>query len=170
MKEFLSVLFLVIGFETVAQGVFSNETNAGLQAVLQDYPNDLRNVKGELLAKKGQSSDFASRVKIPGAENPTITESRGSLSWKVSMFRESNFDRAQERFNELYRQINKAIVKSNEKPFILTGNYTQPAPNRSTSIRFQLLPSTGELKDVTIELNMHRSGKDYVADIIISKR
>jgi hypothetical protein len=170
MKALLSVFFLVAGWEAVAQSVFSNEINSGIQAVLQDYPNDLKNTRGELLAKRGQTSDYASRVSIPGVQSAVITESRGSLSWKVTMFKESDFDRATQKFEELFRQINKAIIKSNDKPFILSGNYSKPGPTRTTVIRFQLLPSMGDLKDVVVELSMHRAGRDYVGDINITRR
>ena len=171
MKEFLSVLLVSLAFDASAQSVFSNEINSSLQAVLQDYPNKLKNVKGTLVAKKGQTSEYHSLVKVPGAVSASITESRNALTWKGTMFRGSDFSKASEKFSALYGLINKAIIKSvHEKPFILTGNYVEPSSTRPTSIRFDLLPSTGELKDVVVELNMYKSGRDYIIDLVVNSK
>ena len=46
---------------------------AVINAVLADFPNELRHITGELLLAQGEFENYASMVELPGAENCTVT-------------------------------------------------------------------------------------------------
>ena len=63
------LLFLATTITATAQGVFSNQTNAALQRVIEDYPNRFKNIKGDLLQESNSSGDYQSKVQIPRSFN-----------------------------------------------------------------------------------------------------
>jgi len=163
MKLFTTLLLLcsLVSASVSAQGVFSNNTNAALQRVIQDYPNNYRNIKGELLTENPQTVDYRSKVEIPGSAGCILTHYSSSkkevYSWKADLFEEEDFEKTKLRFKELYNQIRNTIVKiEGEKPFILNGAYQSPTEEKKfTTILFQLLPSGGEMDKLKVELSMN---------------
>ena len=79
------------------------------------------------------------------------------------MLESETFSEAKNRFTELYNQIRNTIVKmEGEKPFILNGNYETPSDDKKfTSVLFQLLPSTGEMQKLKVELTLQHTMNDW---------
>lgn len=72
------------------------------------------------------------------------------------MLASGNYGQAKNKFNNLYNQIRNTIVKmEGEKAFILNGKYEAPSDDKKfTSIIFQLLPATGDLQKLKVELTL----------------
>jgi hypothetical protein len=153
------LLVLILPAASYSQGVFSNTTNSALQKVIEDYPNKFSNIKGDLLAENIQTSDFSSRVEIPGIScilTQYSSTNKAVYSWRADFGDEEEFDEAKRQYKELYNQIRNTIIKiQGEKPFILNGAYQAPALERKFNvINFQLLPSGGEMEKLQVELSM----------------
>ena len=74
MKALTHLLLLTMPFFVVAQqSAFTNQTHTILQKVINDYPNHFRNIKGEVLVENPQTTDYSSKVQIPGAITTVIT-------------------------------------------------------------------------------------------------
>jgi len=161
MKVVSTILLLImVSFTSNSQGVFNNTTNSALQKVIEDYPNKFSNIKGELLAQNIQTTDFESKVSIPGS--PCVLTQYSSTkkaiySWRADLLEEEEFEEAKKRFKELYNQIRNTIIKiDGEKPFILNGAYQSPTEDRKfNTVNFQLLPSGGDMEKLQIELSMN---------------
>ncbi len=154
----LSLLLFTNILHATAQGVFSNQTNAALQKVIGDYPNRFNNIKGDRLQQHERSTEYRSKVEVPGSINCVIRENNSKpeavFSWTCEMFGSPNFDKAKTKFQELYNQIRNTIIKiEGEKPVILNGQYEEPtSDNQPTTIRFQFLPASEAIQQLKVEL------------------
>lgn len=153
---------LVLPSVVFAQGVFSNQASATLQQVIGDYHNHFRNIQGDLVSKEAQSADYASKVVLPGALNAVVTrynstnEKNNAITWKCLVTQSDDFAAVARKYRELYEQLKNAIIKvDGEKPFILNGTYEAPTDDRKfTATDFYLLPSTGSLKKLKVQLTL----------------
>ena len=161
MKVVSTILLLfLVSLAGYSQGVFSNTTNSALQKVIEDYPNNFSNIKGEMLMANVQTTDFGSKVCIPGIACVLTQYSaakRPVYSWRAELLEEESFDDAKKRFKELYNQIRNTIIKiEGEKPFILNGSYQAPTEDRKfNTVVFQLLPAGRDMEKLHVELSMN---------------
>lgn len=156
-----TLLFFFLTQIASAQGVFSNQTNVALQKVIEDFPNHFRNIKGDQLADNN-SSDYKSKVEIPGAILCVISDNgtgKDMYSWKADLYQTTDFETARKKFSELFNQIHNTIIKiEGEKPVILNGKYEAPNGERKfTSIGFHVLPASGQMRRLRVELSLHES-------------
>lgn len=166
-----SICALIIGWALTigvyGQGVFTNDVNSALQKVIQDYPNKFANLKGDQISANVRNVQYRSTVDVPGSLHCVLTPYRSSkkekYSWKCLMLESENYTDAKARYTELYNQIRNTIVKiEGEKPFILNGNYEAPADDKKyTTVLFQLLPATGEMQKLKVELTLLHTINDW---------
>jgi len=154
---FVMMISFLLG---MAQDPFSNKTNMALEKVIKDYPNRFHNIKGDLIIQRTQAAEYKSTIQVPGSTTCFITHhtasSNDSYSWTCVAYENKDFNQARIRFKEIYEQIVNTIIKiDGEKPFIISGQYRNPVEERkSTVIPFDLLPATGEMKKLKIELTI----------------
>jgi hypothetical protein len=170
--QLLLILFL-FGNTCVAQGVFSNQTNNALERVVQNYPSQFKNIRGDLLSSTHGSSEYKSTVAVPGAISTTIIQtvaaSRQMVCWQSVLYAGNGFTPAKARFEELFNQIKNTIIKpQGQKAMIVNGLYMDPPEDRTfTTIQFDLLPATSaDLQTLNIDLMLKNTGKQW--QIILS--
>lgn len=159
MKNVSLLILLVVCLDVSAQGVFSNQTNLAIEKVIQDYPNQFRNITGALLIEKQQTADYQSNIQIPGALSCQVikyTASKKELCWRAELLQTGNFEEARSLYKDIYNQIRNSIVKiEGEKPYILNGQYENPDEHkRFHSVVFSMLPSVGEMQKLKVELSL----------------
>lgn len=166
-KICLPFFILFIGISAISQGVFNNQTNGALEKVIQDYPNQFKNIKGELLVSGQHSTEYKSNITIPGAVSTTVTQysvaDKKVVSWQATVYTTNEFDDAKARFKELYAQIKNTIIKlEGEKPVILNGQYETPAEEKKyTTVLFDLLPASGATQKLKIDLMLEKVNKQW---------
>ena len=157
-----------------AQGVFSNNTQAILEKVIQDYPNHFHNIKGELIGQALQTARYKSTLQLPGATSSTVTLATASGSegsdWSCTVLKTADFGAASARFAEIYNQLSNSIITMVEqKTFILNGQYEVPALNKKyTEVMFSLLPGVGEMKRLHVELSLNELQESWVVNINVT--
>jgi hypothetical protein len=168
MKKTATLFFLLaVTAHAIAQGVFSNQTNGALEKVIRDYPNQFKNIKGELLPSAAASTEYRSTVVIPGAESATIIQhtdaDKHNVSWQAVLFASGNFDDAREKYKELFGQIKNTIVKlEGERPVILNGQYESPAEEKhENNLVFDLLPATGSTQQMKVSLSLLKTSQRW---------
>ena len=173
MKNAGLFLLLVLSVHVHAQGVFSNNTNAAIEKVIQDYPNQFRNIKGQPLMENSQIVNYESNIRIPGALSCMVTKynlsKTAAMTWKAELLEVQSFQEAKARYKELYGQIRNSIVRiEGEKPYILNGQYEIPSEQkRFHSVVFNMLPSVGEMQKLKVELSLtQQSGMWKIALVI----
>lgn len=171
----LTLLFLfTVPICAHAQGVFTNQTHTTLQKVINDYPNKFKNIKGGLIEENPQTTDYSSTVEIPGSLHTVITkyssaDDKEIYSWKCLMMESEDFQLASKKYSELFGQITNSIIKlEGNKPFILNGTYSGPTEEkRFTSSSFSLVPPSGELKKLKVELTMEFLVTEWKVSILV---
>ncbi|MBS1934797.1 MAG: hypothetical protein JST96_12425 [Bacteroidetes bacterium] len=159
-RSFTTITFIVLAAALHAQGVFSNKTNATLEKVIQDYPNRFKNIKGEVIIENPQTTEYRSKVEVPGSTSCTVTRYSSKkddvYSWTCIVFEGDNFDQVSNKFKETFNQIKNTIIKvEGQKPFILNGQYETPSEEKKfTTVIFELLPAVGEMKKVKVDLSL----------------
>src|ERR1700712_2153339 len=126
------LLILTLNISCLAQGVFRNQTSSALEKVVQDYPKQFKNIKGEQLSSAKGSTEYKSIIIIPGAVSTSITQTvadqKQLVSWQSVVFAASDFNLAKSRFEELYNQIKNTIIRAEgEKAVIVNGMYIDPS-------------------------------------------
>ena len=168
----LLLLFLITTLTTLAQGVFSNQTNAALQKVIEDFPNRFKNIKGELLQEHSGYADYQSKVQIPGSLNCIISHGAQPepLNWTCSLFVSSDREKARQKYQELYDQISNTIIHiKGQKPFILNGTYSVPdQEGRATATRFQMTPAPECVQNLRVEIHL-RYREDWEVLLIVNE-
>lgn len=161
MKALTQLLLLAMPIYAVAQqSAFINHTNSALQKVINDYANNFKNIKGIILVENPQTTDYTSTVEIPGSVTTVITkyssEENEIYSWKCVMLESEDFEVVSKKYQEIFNQLKNSIIKlDGNKPFILNGTYEVPTEEkRFTASAFTLVPASGELKKLRVELTM----------------
>jgi hypothetical protein len=177
MKRSLTTLtFLIISATMYAQGVFSNKTNAALEKVIQDYPNRFKNIKGEMILDNPQTTEYRSKIEVPGSSSCTVTRYNSKkddvYSWTCVVFQADNFDQVKDKFKEIFGQIKNTIIKiEGQKPFILNGQYEAPTEEKKfTTVVFELLPSVGDMKKVKVDLTIQYEMSDWKISLSVYDR
>ena len=168
----LAIIVATCSVDLFAQGVFSNTTHTAVEKVIEDYPNQFRNIKGQVLIQDAQAIAYESSVKIPGSISCIVSQSkssRQSMSWKAELFTSSNFTESSARYTDLYNQMKNAIIKlQGSKPYILSGQYTAPENSKSfQAVVFSMLPATGVLQKIKVEISLEREGSTWKVQLSI---
>ena len=174
MKALTPLLLLVMPVFVVAQDVFTNQTHSALQKVINDYPNNFKNIKGKVLVENPQTTDYASNVQIPGALNTVITryspEGDAEIySWKCVLLESEDFELVTRKYKEVYNQMKNSIIKlDGNKPFILNGTYVDPTEEkRFTVTNFTLVPASGFLKKLKVELTLEYQVTEWKVSLLV---
>lgn len=178
MKSTLAYLLFIIlsALGASAQGVFSNQTNSVLQKVIADYPNKFSNIRGERINSSQQVNSYYSKVEVPGASVNTITlynnRQQEAYSWKSEIFESDNFNAARDRFKEAFDNIRNTIIKiEGMSPFILNGKYEYPSEEKNnTTISFNLLPASGEVQKLKVELSLRRISSGWKITLAVAEQ
>ena len=168
----LAIIVVTCSIDLCAQGVFSNGTNTALEKVIQDYPNQFRNIKGPVVIQTAQATDYESSVKIPGSQSCTVSQSNSNgkgVSWKAELFTSSSFSDASHKYTEFYNQIKNSVIKiRGNKPYILTGHYATPDKKKSyQAIVLNMLPALGDVQRIKVEISLEQQGSSWKLQLSI---
>jgi hypothetical protein len=175
MKALTHLILLTMPFFVLAQqSAFTNQTYTTLQKVINDYPNHFRNIKGEVLVENPQTTDYSSKVQIPGSVNTVITkysseDSTEIYSWKCVLLESEDFQTVSKKYKEIYNQVKNSIIKlDGNKPFILNGTYQDPTEEkRYTASPFSLVPASGDLKKLKVELTIEYLVTEWKVSLLV---
>ncbi len=163
---------MLVCLEVSAQGVFTNQTNSAIEKVIQDYPNQFRNITGALLLENQQTADYQSNIQIPGAITCQVIKynsSRKELCWRAELMQTGRFEEARSLYKEIYSQIRNSIIKiEGEKPYILNGQYNIPDESKHFhSVVFSMLPSVGEMQKLKVELSLVQQASIWKVIVVV---
>ena len=175
MKALTHLILLALPlFVSAQQSAFTNQTHTTLQKVINDYPNHFKNIKGEVLIENPQTTDYSSKVQIPGSVNTVITrysseDSTEIYSWKCVLLESDDFQTVTKKYREIFNQVKNSIIKlDGNKPFILNGTYVDPTEEkRYTATPFSLVPASGDLKKLKVELTLEYLVTEWKVSLLV---
>jgi len=172
----LLLVILFIAASTYAQGVFKNKVNTALEKVVQDYPSRFTNIKGELLSSRQGAAEFKSTIAIPGALSTSITQQENnqhpSVTWQSVLFTSTEFGQARTQFEEFFNQIKNTVIRApGEKAVIVNGLYIDPSADKNfTTVQFDLLPPSGLMQKLNIDLVLESNGSQWQVLLTVSDK
>jgi hypothetical protein len=149
----------------------SNDISTDIKRVISDYPNQFKNITGELIVQNPQSADYQCSLKINGAEECIITKyssiKKEIYSWQAIMLTTENFNEAKRKFRSFYDQLNNLTINSSQ----LRGRYEAPAEEKKfTSVIFSFSPGDESTDKLRVEVVMESEGMDWKIKILLYDR
>ena len=148
-----------------------------IDAVLKDFPNNLRNITGELVMAQGEIENYASIVEVPDAENCIITRYHSirdtTASWQAKMYGGDDFDKAARKYHELYQQLQTCYISLADGNIVYLKGKWEPAKDGAafTTSTFTLPIDDWRYSEVKIELELVYLLADWTVHInIVSKK
>ena len=148
-----------------------------IDAVLGDWPNNLRYVTGELILAEGEVDRYASLVVVPGAENCVITRYHSAedstASWQAKMYSGGDFSAASLRYQQLYQQLKTCYVRMPDGSIYFLDGIWEPARDgfTFTTSRLKIRSNDWRYRDVEVELEIVYQLADWAVNInIVTKK
>lgn len=146
-------------------------------AVLKDFPNNLRNISGELVLAEGEFENYASIVALPGAESCLITRYHSirdtTASWQAKMYSSDDFEKAAHQYHELYKKLQTCYLLLVDSSMLFLHGAWQPAKEEAafTTSTLRLVTDDGRYKEMEVELELVYLLADWTVNInIVSKK
>jgi hypothetical protein len=150
---------------------------AAIDAVMRDFPNNLRNITGELLLAQGETDNYASIVELEGAENCRITRYHSTedttASWQANMFSSDDFGKAARQYHELFGKLKQCSVQLEDSTIVFFEGAWEPAKEDIpfTTSTLRLRSGDWRYKEVKVELELVYLMADWAVHInIVSKK
>jgi hypothetical protein len=139
MKKIFALLLIFTIHDLTAQNKLPSfkiprSVKPDLEKVVSDYYGHFYSLKGEKIDETEQTIQYKSKLLPQGAIESTITQIKNQknvYSWQAIMMATNDFDKAAEKYKELYHQLQGSSLAYSGKQFKLKGDYDTPDESRS---------------------------------------
>ena len=148
---------------------------SGLANVVEYYPNQFKNLAGEVLTENPQSTDYRSVVTLKGAEECIITKfsAKGKeiYSWHAVMLTTEDFEEAVKKYKSLYNSIQRLAVKVIGTNAVLSSEFVDPVEEKKfNSIIFTVSDTDENLKKLKVELTLQNDLLEWVIKVLVYEK
>lgn len=148
---------------------------SSLANIVGHYPNQFKNLAGEVVTENPQSTDYRSVVTLKGAEECFVTKfsSKGKevYSWQAVMLTTENFEEALKKFKSLYSSIQRLAVQINGMNAVLSSEYVKPVEEKKfNSIIFTASDKDEKLKKLKVELTLQNDLLEWVIKVLVYEK
>jgi hypothetical protein len=165
------------GLVTDSPGVRLLEFPVAIDAILRDFPNNLRHITGELVLAQGEIENYVSMITLPDAQHCFVTRylSRedSTASWQAKMFSGGEYGEAVRKYQELYRQLQVCSMHLVDGSIINLDGVWEPAREgvAFTTSTLRLRTGDPQYREVKVELELVYELADWAVNInIVSKK
>jgi hypothetical protein len=180
MKKIVTVLFIFPGFQLFAQKIIplpkvTNTIKTDIEKVTKDYYHHFFNIRGEKIAETESTVEYQSKVIPQGASASTISEIKSLhdvYSWQASMFTTEDFEKAVEKYKQIYNQLEGAnFIIHDNKSWKFRGLYDIPDENRAfaSSILEPDIDKT-DLQRLKIEVALNYTMAEWTVTIFVYEK
>lgn len=150
---------------------------ATINAVLTDFPHNLRNITGELVLAQGEFENYSSMVVLPGAESCIVTRYHSAddttASWQAKMITSDNFQEASKAYHDLFKKLQGCYLTLVDGSIIYLRGDWEPAKEEAsfTTSTLRLMTGDWRYRDVKVELELVYQLADWAVHInIVTKK
>jgi len=148
---------------------------SSLANIVGHYPNQFKNLAGEVVTENPQSTDYRSVVTLKGAEECIVTKfsSKGKevYSWQAVMLTTEDFEEALKKFKSLYNSIQHLAVQINGTSAVISSEYVKPVEEKKfNSIVFTAPGKDEMLKKLKVELTLQNELLDWVIKVLVYEK
>jgi hypothetical protein len=146
-----------------------------IERVVNDYYGRFFHFLGEKIDENLNTIEYKSKLLPQGAIESTITQlknQRNVFSWQALMLSTEDFEKAVEKYKELYRQLNgSSISVYGERQYKLKGDYDTPDESRSFASSI-LEPDVKEkyLRRLKVEVAMNYSLPNWNVKLLVYEK
>jgi hypothetical protein len=148
-----------------------------IDAVLQDFPNNLRHISGEPQLAEGEFENYASVLTTTDAQECIVTRWHSkkdtTASWQAKLFTSDDYAAAERRYHRLYEQLKTCHMTLGDSSMVpLEGNW-EPANESAafTTSTLRLKTKDWRYQDVKIEVELVYQLADWAVQInVVSKK
>jgi hypothetical protein len=148
-----------------------------IDAVLQDFPNDLRHISGELVMAQGEFENYASVLALPDARDCIVTRWHSkrdtTASWQARVYTSDDYAAAEKQYRRLYTQLKAChLTLADSSLIFLEGNWAPAKEGAAfTTSTLRLKTDDWRYRKVQIDLELVYQLADWAVQInIVSKR
>lgn len=176
--RFLPFSLFIILFSSASAQLKSPSDNAfqaDVENVILDYPNSFQHYIGSQIVNNPQSTDYASLLKIRGAQECTITKypakKRDRYSYQAVMITTDEFETAKSTYDTYYNRLNKVSFRFANQPYNLAGEYESPTEEKKfTSSLFSVSPTEEGMKTLKVELLMEYVQTEWKVKLLVYEK
>jgi hypothetical protein len=111
---------------------------ADLQKVVDEYPAQFAAIRGEVVDRNPQSTEYRSKVKVANAPQCSIiaysSGSKPVYSWQALVYATEEYDAAAKKYRWLYQQIKGANLFYLKDQYTLRGSYQEADESRGFAV------------------------------------
>lgn len=148
-----------------------------IDAVLQDFPNNLRHISGELVLAEGEFENYASVLMPPNAQECIVTRWHSrkdtTASWQAKMFVSDEYGAAERQYRRLYQQLKTCHMTQGDSSLILLeGDWYPPKEEAAfTTSTLRLKTDDSRYREVKIDLELLYQVTNWAVQVnIVSKK
>lgn len=150
----------------------SNSIKPDVIKVVEDYPNQFKNITAEQISANPQTTEFRSTIKINGGEQTVVTKytakKKEIYSWHVVMASTEEFDDAVKKYKTFYNQLNDMTVRLGAASYTFKAKYEAPEEEKSFNSTIFTATSDNELaKRIRVELLMENELMEWKVKILV---
>lgn len=160
MKTFVALFAAVVAFTSAHSQDTARSFPQVIDLVLRDFPNNLRNITGDLVLAQGEMENYASTLALPESQNCTITHYHStqdtSVSWQARMLVTDDFGKADHTYRALYQKLQQCYIQLTDGTIIYLKGTWSPAKEEApfTASTLRLTIDDLRYKKVTVELEL----------------
>ncbi|MEO7121393.1 MAG: hypothetical protein ABIY62_09865 [Ginsengibacter sp.] len=153
----------------------SNNIKSDMQKVVGDYYDHFHNIKGEKLSESVSTIEYQSKVVPPDASESIITEIKSLqnvYSWEATLLKTDDFEKAVEKYRQIYRQLDGASFKMyDKKSWKFKGAYDTPDESRAFASSI-LEPEVAEkvLQRLKIEVALNYNMSEWTIKLLVYEK
>ena len=148
-----------------------------IDAVLQDFPNNLRHISGEPVLAEGEFENYASVLMLADAQECIVTRWHSkkdtTASWQARIFTSDDYSAAERRYRRLYQQLKTCqMTLGDSSVIVLEGDWQPPSEGAAfTTSTLRLKTNDWRYQDVRIDLELVYQLANWAVQInVVSKR
>ena len=155
----VSLVFACLASSAQFKLPLNNAFRNDFQKVVESYPHQFEEIRGEVVEKNPQSVEYASLLKPVGAQESMImqysSDQKAIYSWQAVMLTTEDFEEAEKKYKWLFNQLKGLNVKYVADLYTLRGTYEMPDESRkfTTSI-LTLHEPPMQLQKLKVEVSM----------------
>jgi hypothetical protein len=179
MKPFLTLTVAVMAFSFLQAQAQTRvlDLPTVIDAVLQDSPNNLRHISGELVMAQGEFENYASVVTPPDAENCIVTrwhsQKDTTASWQAKLFTADDYATAEKHYHRLYTQLKAChMTLADSSLILLEGNWSPAKEDAAfTTSTLRLKTDDWRYREVRIDIELVYQLANWAVQLnIVSKK
>lgn len=180
MKKLCSFIFIFSTLHPVAQTKLPvlkipNTLKPDIEKVTRDYYDHFYNIKSEKISETESTIEYKSKVVPRDALEAVIVEiksMRNVYSWVATMLKTENYEKAVEKYQQIYRQLSgAAFVMHDKTTWKFSGNYDKPDEGRAfASSILEPDVSPKALQRLKVEIALNYNLTDWIVKILVYEK